>query len=250
MDNNHARFILQSSASGTPDPDDPQIASALREAARDPELGAWLERERRFDDALRNRLCAVAPPRGLKAEVLSAAPLSLPEPSSRRWLPLAWAALLAVLATVAAVWLWPRGAVTEFAAFRSEMQNVASGRVRFSFSSGDARELERWLYERAAVGTVALPAGMKSLPGLGCRSLQWRGRPVGLICLKVGEGRALHVFAVARGAMRDVPAEGPAHFGASGGMQTAAWRQGDVVYFAALKGDVAELRQSLEPRSF
>lgn len=249
MDKKHARFVLQSHLAGEIADTDPQMAGALREAAGDPELAGWLERERALDDALRGRLREVKPPQGLKADVLAATPVCLPEVESRRWVPLAWAAALAVLATVAAVWLWPRGAAADFAGFQSEMVRVATGRIQFDFSSGDARELERWLGERPGVGAVALPEGLKSLSGLGCRELKWQGRPVGLLCLKTRGGGALHVFALRCGTMPDAPAAGPARFTASDGIQTAAWRRDGVLYLAALKGDDAALRQALELRS-
>ncbi len=249
MDSKNARFILQSSQPGENTASDPQMADALRESDRDPELGAWLNRERAFDDALRGRLREVKPPQGLKAGVLAATPISLPEVRPRRRVPLAWAAALAVLATVASVWLWPREAAAGFAGFRSEMLRVAAERIRFDYSHGDARELERWLNARAGVEGIALPVGLKSLPALGCRELKWQGRPVGLICLKAGDGRAMHVFAVRYGALPDAPRQGAASFAASGGIQTATWRQGDVVYFAALQGSKMELRHTLQLHS-
>lgn len=245
MDNKQARFILQSHPSIVGAAADPQMTDALREAARDPELAAWLESERALDETVRARLRDVQPPQGLKARVLSAPPATVPVPVARWRIPLAWAATLALLAAVAALWLWPRGSAAEFAAFRSEMVEVAAGPIRFDFASGDARELERWLNEREGAGKAKLPAGVKSLPGLGCRELKWRGRPVALLCFRAGDGRALHVFAVARGALGDAPEEGRARFVASGGMQTAAWRQGEVVYVAALRGGETELRQHL-----
>jgi hypothetical protein len=191
----------------------------------------------------------VEPPSALKAAVLAATPASLPAPPPRRSFPLAWAAALAVLATVAAVWFWPRGATADFAGFRSEMLRVTLGRVQFNFSSGDARELERWLGQRAGVGTVALPEGLKSLSGLGCRELKWQGRSVGLICLQTRGGGALHVFALRCDTMPGAPTEGQTRFAASDGIQTAVWRHGGVIYLAALKGDNTVLRQALELRS-
>jgi hypothetical protein len=129
------------------------------------------------------------------------------------------------------------------------MLRVAAGPIRFDYASGDARELERWLVERAGGPSAALPAGLKSLPGLGCRELNWQGRAVGLLCLKAGEGRALHIFALRSDTLPGAPLEGPARFAASGEMQTATWRRGGVIYLAALKGDDAGLRQSLGLRS-
>jgi hypothetical protein len=65
------------------------------------------------------------------------------------------------------------------------------------------------------------------------------------LCLRAGEGRALHIFAIARADLRNAPEEGPPRFTASDGLQTATWRQGEVVYVAALRDEEAALRRHL-----
>ena len=100
MDKKHARFILQSHQSGADAAPDPQMADALREVEGDPELATWLENERSFDEALRARLREVEPPQGLKEQVLASTPEAMPTQSGFRWMPLAWAAALALLQRV------------------------------------------------------------------------------------------------------------------------------------------------------
>ena len=245
MNKRQARFLLLSHRAGRDAGSDPQMDEALREAGHDPALAAWLEGEQATDGTLRARLREVSPPPGLQARLLEAPPLVETASTGPRWKFLAWAAALALLAAITATWLWPREAQSNFAVFQDEMLRAAAGPIRFDFASGDARELERWLNERAAPGPIGLPAAARSLPGLGCREWKWRGRPVALLCLRAGDGRALHIFAIARADLRDAPDEGPARFAASGGMQTAAWRQGGVVYVTALRGGETELRQHL-----
>lgn len=250
MDNKQARFILLSHQTGGDASPDPQMADALQEAARDPELASWLEKESAFDAALRVRLREVKPPQGLKEAVLASTPETVPAPSGSRWMPLACAAALALLATVAAVWLWPQGPESTFAAFRSEMVEVAASPIRFDYASTDPRALQRWLNTRTGTGSLTLPEAMKSLSGLGCREFKWRGHSVALLCFRVGEGQALHVFVLPRGALADAPEEGPARFTASGGRHTATWRQGETMYVATLRGEEAALRRHLGLASF
>lgn len=250
MDKKHARFILRSHQSGIDAAPDPQMADAMHEAQGDPQLASWLESERAFDEALRARLRTVQPPQGLKSAVLAATPEAMPPENGFRWQPLAWAAALALLAAVAAMWLWQRGPETTFAAFRSEMVNVATGPIRFDYASADPRALERWINTRTGTGSITLPEAMKSLSGLGCRELKWRGHSVALLCFQVGEGQALHVFVVPRGALADAPGEGPPRFTASAGSHAAAWRQGECVYVATLRGEEAALRRHLGMASF
>ena len=250
MDKKHARFILLSHQSGLDAAPDPQMADALREVEGDPELASWLEKESAFDEALRARLSKVEPPQGLKEAVLASTPETVPAPSGSRWMPLACAAALALLATVAAVWLWPQGPESTFAAFRSEMVEVAASPIRFDYASTDPRALQRWLNTRTGTGSLTLPEAMKSLSGLGCREFKWRGHSVALLCFRVGEGQALHVFVLPRGALADAPEEGPARFTASGERHTAAWRQGETMYVATLRGEEAALRRHLGLASF
>ena len=245
MNNQRARFILQSHPCGESATPDPQVADALRRAESDPELAAWLEGERAFDETLRARLRQVKPPMGLKDEVLAATPDMATAPVSLWRIPLAWAAALALLTSISALLLWPRGPENSFASFRKEMVVVAASPIRFDFASGDPRELERWLNERTGASHAELPALVKSLPGLGCRELKWRGRTVAMLCFRAEDGRALHVFAVARGAWRDAPGASQARYAASGEMQTVAWSQGEVIYLAALRGDESALRRHL-----
>lgn len=245
MDKRQARFVLQSHQPATPEPPDAQMAEALEQTGHDEELRAWFDRESAFDDEVRRKLREAQPPRDLKAEVLAATPVALNPAPHRNFATLAWAAAILLLASIAAFWLLPKRSALELAAFQTDMVAVAAGGIHFDYTSSDPRDLERWVNERAPASSVSLPDGLQKLHGLGCRMLTWQGQSVALVCLRLGDGRALHVFAMSRAAIRNPPGEPAAQFTTTSGMQAASWRRGDVVYVATLRGEDSGLRAQL-----
>ncbi len=71
MDNEQARFILQSFRPDGADAKDPEFAEALALAAEDRELGEWLARERAQDAAFAAALSDVAIPEDLRESILN-----------------------------------------------------------------------------------------------------------------------------------------------------------------------------------
>ena len=89
MNEQEARLILQAYRPGA-DPDDPEVAAALQEAARNPELARWFAEEQAFDRAIAAHLGNVPAPFGLKTRILAqlgsaggATPMELGSKASR-----------------------------------------------------------------------------------------------------------------------------------------------------------------------
>lgn len=70
MDNERAKFILESFRPDGADVGDADFAEALRLATTDRELGSWLMRERAFDAEFAEALARVRLPKGLRERVL------------------------------------------------------------------------------------------------------------------------------------------------------------------------------------
>ena len=73
MNNEQAKFVLGARRPGERDAGDPVFAEALKQAAGDPRLRAWHEREQAFDVALADRLRTAQPPAGLREAILAGA---------------------------------------------------------------------------------------------------------------------------------------------------------------------------------
>src|SRR4030095_6944792 len=93
MNEQKARLILQTYRPGA-DPDEPEVAAALQEAARNPELARWFAEEQAFDRAIAAHLGSVPAPFGLKTRIL--AQLG-PPAAPHRW---SWAVKLAGVAAL------------------------------------------------------------------------------------------------------------------------------------------------------
>jgi hypothetical protein len=230
MDNQKAKFILHSWHGTGADVGDPQFTEALEQTERNPDLAAWLAHEQALDAAISRRLKEVPVPGELLGRILAGQEEVEPVRSRRGPILLALAAAVVLLATVAALWLRPAVSTVNMAAFEREMRANVSGRVRFTFSSANAAELQQWLEEQRGVSSFAIPASLKDKPGLGCRTWMWNDKPVGLICFLLDGKQAVHLFIVDRAAVPDAPVSDRPRFSEADGWTTAEWSDGGQLF--------------------
>ncbi len=197
MNNTEAKFILQAYRPGGRDAGDPAMAEALAQAARDPELGAWLAREQAHGKAVAARLREIAPPAGLRDAILAGGRATGRDGAAQRswWARPAWLPLAAALVLGLAAW-W------RFAPVRgATMEEFAVNFVDHGFElpkrSADLAVLKTWLGEQHGPLPEALPAKFAELHALGCRTLDFRGRAISLVCFERG-GKEFHVFVARR----------------------------------------------------
>lgn len=245
MDNQQARFLLQSCRPDGRDADDPRFTEALEAAERDPELATRLADEQSFDLALASKLKSIPVPIGLREQLLIDGALYKAAQRRRQGTILALAASVVLLLSLAGAWFTRERDADSFASYRQEMIARLDGRVQFSFTSERPAELQRWLGEQRGVSGVALPNGLRSLPGIGCRTWTWNGRPAGLICFLVNGREAVHLLVVSRDAVPRGPRGASPTFAESGPWTTASWTEGDKVYLLAGKFDRATLERLL-----
>ena len=235
MNEQEARLILQAYRPGA-DPDDPEVAAALQEAARNPELARWFAEEQAFDRAIAAHLGNVPAPFGLKTRILA----QLGSPAApHRW---SWAvklagvaALLFLLTQVVSLF---RPAVPE-----AQVSNYAREMVSFvrlggalDMESQDLGQIKEWLSKKeASPGFV--PPRLAALQPLGCRLLSFRGQTVTLICFKRDNDRLAHLFVVDRAALPQMKSGAPPVFAGVGDWMTASWVENDRVYMIAVQGD-------------
>ena len=157
MNEQEARLILQAYRPGA-DPDDPEVAAALQEAARNPELARWFAEEQAFDRAIAAHLGNVPAPFGLKTRIL--AQLG-PPAAPHRW---SWAVKLA---GVAALLFLLTQVVSLFrpAAPEAQVSNYAREMVSFvrlggalDMESQRSRTNQRMALEKGSVAGVCATA--------------------------------------------------------------------------------------------
>lgn len=249
MDKQQAKFVLQACRDAGPDSPDPQMAEACAWLERDPELAVWFEDEQAENCSLARKLRAVPVPGNLRETILARHAVVSPEPEAsptrRRFMALALAAAVVALGALSVLMLRPARPAVDLAAFRREMQAGVSGGVRLSFTHADAAQLQQWLQEKRGVSGYAIPAGLRAQPGIGCRSWTWNGRPVGLICFKIENGKAVHLFIVDRGAVPDAPQDAAPRVADNDGWSSAAWSEGKTLFLLVGQGSSDELARFL-----
>lgn len=246
MNNDEAKFILSAYRPGGADASDTRFAEAMAQAERDPELTAWFESERQFDAAVAAALNAVPPPRDLRAKILAGGEASRPRTWSPRRSVLALAAGLVLLAALASIWLsrapglagWQRDALATIPKF-------GTGAETFDLVDRDPVALQRFLQTRNAPAPEALPAALRSLPSLGCKTITSDGRAVSIICFKMRTGESIHLVVTEENSLSRPPPAEP-RFVAEAGWATASWSAHGRACMLATKGSEKDLRAVLE----
>jgi hypothetical protein len=244
MDEQQARLILQAYRPGS-ERDDSQVAEALEEAARNPQLAQWFEEEQAFDRAISVHLEAVSPPFGLKTRILAntASPAN-----SRQWSLAtklaAIAALLFLLAQIVSLYRAVAPTAPGLPDYAREMVSFIQLTPPLEMKSDDLGAIKNWLVKKEAA-PKDVPPRLAALEPLGCRILSFRGRKVTLICFQRDKDRLAHLFMVDRAAMPKLrPGERPV-FVDAGEWTTAAWAENDRVYMIAVQGDRAAVQRYL-----
>jgi hypothetical protein len=247
MDEQQTRLILQSYLAGA-ERDDPEVAEALREAGRNPDLAQWFAEEQAFDRAIAAHLNAVPAPLGLKTRILANAGVPA---ETRQW---SWAvklaavaALLFLAAQIVSLFRTSTAASNRLPDYASEMVSFIQLPPPLEMKSGDLGAIKGWLAKKEAARTN-VPPRLAALQPVGCRILSFRGQKVALICFQRGQDRLAHLFIIDRAAMPKIrPGDQPVYQDALG-WTTATWAEGDRVYMIAVEGDRAAVRRYL-PRA-
>lgn len=199
MTNDEAKFVLNAYRPGGHDAADPRMAEALAQAKADPTIGAWFAGEQRHAVLVAAKLREIAPPPGLREAILAGARASRPVAPARSraaWRRPIWLAVAAAVALLLSVAAWRirpvRGAdLAEFAV------NYVDHGFWLQKRSADVTELQGWLAEHRVPLPARLPAEFAKLRALGCRTVDYRGRDVSLVCFE-RDGREFHMFVARR----------------------------------------------------
>lgn len=243
MNSEEAKFILQAYRHNERDAEDPQIARALAQARRDPELEAWLVEDARLHRLVSDRLKSISVPAQLKAQILAGGKIARAPRWWQRPIGLAAAAALVIFCSLAAVVLVDRQP-RDFAAFRSEMSQFLTTELTYLDSeSRDVNALQAYLSRHDSPADFQLPAKMRELASIGCRVLNWHGRKVSLICFHFGQGREVHLFIMDQTDWNHLPPEQSPALVSSGFWMTAAWQREGKAFLLAGKGDEDALKR-------
>lgn len=232
--NDQAKLLLSAYRPGGADATDPAFAEALAQAERDPQLRAWLAESQQFDRAMAEKLRGVSVPANLRATILAGAKFSLPHrwwQTSRVW---AMAALLAVFASLAALWLGKDSRLDSWQAQSlAVLENVENGTGRLDSINQEPARLVDWLRENAAPVPAAISPALVAHPTFGCKMIDASGRKVSLICFNLGGEDQAHLFTTAREGLKIEPPEKHPIFAKKHHWNLASWSSGKDVHMLA-----------------
>lgn len=225
--NEDPKLILGALRPNGADANDPAFAEALAAAERDPQLAAWFREAQEFDRAIADKLRGVEVPGELRAKILAGGH------ASRRtawWLQRkvwALAALLMVLAGLSALWLtrasglaaWQRQGI-------AVLDDVEASRLDLDHESSDPEKLVAWLQEKSAPVLPTLPDSLAARRSFGCKTWEWRGLRLALVCFDLGNSQTAHLVTTFHGGLKGAPPLGQMIYGQAGKWSTATWSEG------------------------
>lgn len=255
MDNEEARFLLSACQPSGKDGDRPEIAEALAQARRDPELAGWLARERRSDAAISQQLRALEPPDTLRARLLAGGRASRRARHRRTWR--VGLSLAAALALAAGTGWWAQSQL--FAPVSSETSRSASLRAwqercvgvfanpffQLDLERPTYEPLARHLLGRQAPVADELPFNDTITTAVGCKVLQWRETVVSLTCFRSDTGELVHLFVSPRSALAPDAQPHGMQRAQVGAFATVTWQSGDLVMMVASKLPAEQLDRTL-----
>jgi len=246
MSRDQAKEILSAFRPGTEDERDPVFLEALQVAEHDSELAAWLADRQAFDSAVKRRLAASPLPPALFEQIRIGGTLRQRQARHRRQRLLALAACLVLFLTLAGLWRYRRNftETTQFAACRSEMVRFLQQFPRLDLETANLAQAREWLADTHHLQQIQFPAGLQRFPTIGCRTLDWHGHPLGLICFMV-DGEVVHFIVIRRSSIPDGPPTSEPQFARVGGDTTVAWSRGELTYLVLSKANEGFLRERL-----
>jgi hypothetical protein len=228
MTRQEASQILETARPAGPTHDDPQVAEALRLAARDPELTRQLERQRALDAAVTAGVKTIPVPPLLKDAILGERKIVRPH-FWQDWRT-ATAAAAAIILLLGGAGFFIQQGRAGFADFRQELvADNWAGDPHLDYEAADLEKIRAWLAGRKGTSDFVLPAGLDGLRPHGARVFEHDDQKISLVCLADG-ARHLHLFVLDRPGFSDLPAEGAPDFEKCGLWKTASWRQGGKTY--------------------
>jgi hypothetical protein len=229
MNKQELALLLQSCRPDGPDAGDPRFAKALEWVRRHPTLEQWFTEQQAFDRALSERLRAVPVPPELKANLLA----SQSDRKPGAWnLVGAWLTLAASMALVVMVALnWRiRETPADFAAYRETiLPRAIQAAGHLDHTDSDIVALGRALTQAGAPAPQNLPRGLRHLHPIGCRTLDWQGRRVGLITY-LPNGHQLLLLTVRRAGFQGVPPSEIPSVARVGAWSLACWTDPQTIY--------------------
>jgi hypothetical protein len=251
-----AKEILIIYRPDTADANDPEVAEALAIVRGNPDLQHWLDEHCARQTALRDKFRQIAPPVGLREQIISEY-VARTKAASRREKVMALASVAAIVLAIAllAAFYWPRNPSARpipntLANYQDQMMSIAQVDY-YMTAMTNLTQVQSWLAQNQAPSDYALPANLKKVAVTGCTVQMWRDAKASMICFRAGKtlppGQAgdLWLFVIDQTAVNGIPAAASPQFSNVDGLVTATWTQGGKLYLLGTRGDEQTIQKYL-----
>lgn len=193
MNRAESQFILTAYRPNGADALDPEFADALRRAEADPELGEWFAQEQAMDRFVADKLRETPLPASLRDRILAGARVSR-KPAwfgAAKWMSLVAAVLVFSILGSYYLHISSRNKLATFA------MNFIGQDFEWLHESGEMDKIKTWLAAQHAPVPQSLPARLAGLEKIGCRTIDYQGRSISMICFFNGD-KGYHLFVMKR----------------------------------------------------
>jgi hypothetical protein len=222
------------------DLEDPEIKAAFEQAQRDPELQQWFERHCAAQRRIKDQFSRLPVPPHLREAIVAGRKIVRPV----FWQPPVWlaaAAVIAVFAGVAALWLRP-GPFEKFDLYRTRIVSTVWREYRMDILTNDLAAVNNYLAKSGAPTNYVVPEKLQQLTVTGGGKLKWGDEPVSMVCFDAGAQQMLFLFVVKRDSLKGEPEKAPDLHRVSR-FQTASWSDAASVYVLVGPDDPNFLRK-------
>lgn len=233
--------ILLACRVGTDDVRDADVAAALEEVRRVPELHEWWVAQQKFHASAQESFRSAPVPENLRDQLLARTKIIRVD-WWRRPVSLGAAAAIVLLFVLAGVF-FQRPRQDTFAVFRSRMVGNVLRQYSMSITTNDMAQVRQHLASRQAPADYELPSKLNELPVIGAGVLSWGDRRVSMVCLDSKRRGMLFLFIVDAASITAVPKQ--LEFAPVRSLQTVSWTNEGKTYVLAGSMEAKELAQFL-----
>ena len=205
--------------------------------------------EQEFDRAFAAKLAEFPVPADLEAKLLALgksvkadtevepqlAEIIRPSVFKRHW-PIAAAAAIALIAGIGSLIVpspvkFPVVATqADGETFRDHMALFANARFLLDESTNDQSVVQASFRKSDTPVFASVPASLQPLGTMGCKSIDWSGRKVGLVCFTREDGKVVHLFTAEKSGFAEFELASLTTPETSHGLHTAGWSDDEYVY--------------------
>jgi hypothetical protein len=241
MNSRAAQEILIACRPGTADLHTTEAREALEQVQRDPELHEWWIRQQAFQKRTRESVRQLAPPPGLREQILARAKI-VEVPWWRKPGFLSAAAALVILAVAVTVFR-DRAPADPLPTFRSRMVQNVLRQYSMDIKTNDMRVIRTFLDREGAPSDYQLPPGLARRPAMGAGVLSWQDRRVSMVCINSQTQGTLFLFVSDDPALRKPDKQ--REFVPVSDLMTVSWTENGKTYVLAGHGSREWLEQQL-----